>query len=172
MRSTGIVLNTLVEANAPSTSIAADGPVDDGRAKRRPLGQHTGERVAMESLVNYYRKYETTVPNFSAVVRFGGDEIAQEQFRSRSVESKAVDLPMPQVLAKGPAGVSQPLDVHAEGTGTLFYATRLRYAADVLYQQGLDNGFRIERRYEPYRRNRIAAGVDQLQGWRSRAGSR
>ena len=57
---------------------------------------------------------------------------------------------MPQVLAKAPASSSLPLTFTREGAGTLFYTTRLRYAADALYQQGLDSGFRIERRYEPY----------------------
>jgi uncharacterized protein YfaS (alpha-2-macroglobulin family) len=37
-----------------------------------------------------------------------------------------------------------------DGAGTLFYTTRLRYAADELYQQDLDSGFRVERAYEPY----------------------
>jgi uncharacterized protein YfaS (alpha-2-macroglobulin family) len=37
-----------------------------------------------------------------------------------------------------------------EGAGTLFYTARLRYAADALFQQGLDSGFKIERSYAPY----------------------
>jgi uncharacterized protein YfaS (alpha-2-macroglobulin family) len=57
---------------------------------------------------------------------------------------------MSQVVSKGAPGTSQPLTFEREGSGTLFYTTRLRYAADTLYQQGLDSGFRIERRYEPY----------------------
>jgi alpha-2-macroglobulin len=57
---------------------------------------------------------------------------------------------MSQVISKGSTGAPQPLTFERQGAGTLFYATRLRYAADLLYQQGLDNGFRIERRYEPY----------------------
>jgi uncharacterized protein YfaS (alpha-2-macroglobulin family) len=76
--------------------------------------------------------------------------LARESFTSRSTESKALEMPMTQVLAKGAVGSSQPLTFTREGAGTLFYATRLRYAADALYQQGLDSGFRIERRYEPY----------------------
>jgi hypothetical protein len=36
-----------------------------------------------------------------------------------------------------------------EGTGTLFYAARLRYTADELFQQGLDSGFLVERQYSP-----------------------
>jgi alpha-2-macroglobulin len=150
VRSTSIVLNTLVRANAPATSIT---PMVRWMMAARKGGRwgNTQENAhAMESLVNYYRKYETTVPNFSGVVTLGADELARESFKSRSTESKSLELPMTQVLARGPVGSSQPLTFTREGAGTLFYTTRLRYAADALYQQGLDSGFRIERRYEPY----------------------
>lgn len=153
VRSTSIVLNTLVRANAPATSITPMVRWMMAARKGGRWGNTQENAYAMESLVNYYRKYESTVPNFSAVVKVGSDEIAHEQFRSRSAESKSVDLPMPQVLAKGAGGSSQLVTFTREGAGTLFYATRLRYAADVLYQQGLDSGFRIERRYEPYVEN-------------------
>ena len=36
------------------------------------------------------------------------------------------------------------------GSGSLFYSARLRYAEDRLFQQGLDRGIRIERTYAPY----------------------
>jgi len=150
IRSTSIVLNTLVKANAPATSMT---PMVRWMMAARKGGRwgNTQENAhAMESLVNYYRKYEATVPNFTAVVKLGSDDLAREQFESRSTESRSLDVSMPEMLAKGPASSSLPLTFTREGTGTLFYATRLRYAADALYQQGLDNGFRIERRYEPY----------------------
>jgi hypothetical protein len=150
VRSTSIVLNTLVRANAPATSIT---PMVRWMMAARKGGRwgNTQENAhAMESLVNYYRKYEGTVPNFTAVVKLGSDDLAREQFQSRTTESKSLDVSMPQVLAKGPSSSSLPLTFTREGAGTLFYTTRLRYAADALYQQGLDSGFRIERRYEPY----------------------
>jgi uncharacterized protein YfaS (alpha-2-macroglobulin family) len=56
---------------------------------------------------------------------------------------------MPQLLARAPAGSELDLKFRREGTGTLFYTARLRYTADELFQQGLDNGFLVERRYSP-----------------------
>ncbi len=150
VRSTSIVLNTLVRTNAPSASIT---PIVRWMMAARKGGRwgNTQENAyAMEALVNYYRKYETTVPNFRAVVKLGAEDIAHEQFTNRSAESKSIDMAMTQVVSKGAPGTSQPLTFEREGSGTLFYTTRLRYAADTLYQQGLDSGFRIERRYEPY----------------------
>ena len=150
VRSTSIVLNTLVRSNAPSASIT---PIVRWMMAARKGGRwgNTQENaLAMEALVSYYQKYETVVPNFSAIVKLGAEDIAHEVFRTRSAESKSLDLPMSQVVSKGAPGTSQPLTFEREGSGTLFYTTRLRYAADTLYQQGLDSGFRIERRYEPY----------------------
>ena len=104
----------------------------------------------MESLVDYYRKYETTVPDFSAVVRLGDGEVAREQFRGAHRRRAAKDMPMARVLARRRAGRVAPLTFTREGTGTLFYTARLRYAADALFQQGLDTGFSVERTYAPY----------------------
>ena len=79
--------------------------------------------------------------------------MAREQFKGRSTESAIKELPMAQVLAAAPAGSSRPLTFARDGDGTLFYTTRLRYASDELFQQGLDNGMRIERSYAPYVEN-------------------
>ncbi len=57
---------------------------------------------------------------------------------------------MANVLARGKPGDTRPLTFAREGTGTLFYVARLQYAADELYQQGLDTGILVERTYEPY----------------------
>jgi uncharacterized protein YfaS (alpha-2-macroglobulin family) len=60
---------------------------------------------------------------------------------------------MPKLLAAGPAGSEHPLTFTRTGTGTLFYTARMRYAADRLFQTGLDQGIRIERSYTPYVEN-------------------
>ena len=98
---------------------------------------------AMEALVAYYRKYESAVPSFDAVVTLGAEELAREQFRGRTTSRDQKDVPMAQVLAKAQPGTTQPLTFAKEGSGTLFYTARLRYAADRLFQDGLDSGFRI-----------------------------
>src|SRR5918992_5853077 len=104
----------------------------------------------MESLVSYYRRYETVIPDFTGVVMLGEQELARDQFKGRSTESTTKQIPMSQVLTAAAPGTNKPLIFARDGAGTLFYTTRLRYAADELYQQGLDSGMRIERTYEPY----------------------
>jgi alpha-2-macroglobulin len=149
-RSTAIVLNSLVRAGAAD---AQPRPMVRWLMAARKDGRwgNTQENAqAMESLVAYYRKYEATVPDFRAVVMLGGTEIAREQFQGRSSTSTSVDVPMPRVLGTAAPGAVTPLTFTREGAGTLFYTARLRYAADTLFQQGLDNGFRVDRSYAPY----------------------
>ena len=153
VRSTAIVLNTLVAAGADESEIR---PIVRWMMAVRKDGRwgNTQENAhAMQALVAYYRKYERTVPSFDAVVTLGSEEVAREQFRGRSTESSSKELPMPSVLAKAEPGTSQPLTFAKQGSGTLFYTARLRYAADQLFQDGLDAGIRIQRTYAPYVEN-------------------
>jgi uncharacterized protein YfaS (alpha-2-macroglobulin family) len=149
VRSTAIVLNSLVRAGA------ADAPLRGlvrwmmAARKKGRWGNTQENAYAMEALVAYYRKYESTVPDFRAVVKTGDEELAREEFRGRSTESKAADVPMAKVLERG-AGSTRPLTFTREGAGTLFYTARLRYASDQLHQKGLDAGFHVERAYSPF----------------------
>jgi len=150
VRSTAIVLNSLVRGDV------ADAPVrqlvrwmmaarKDGR-----WGNTQENAMAMEALIAYYRKFEATSPDFRAVVKIGAEDFARETFKGRSTTATSKELPMARVLAGGEIGANKPLTFTREGTGTLFYTARLRYAADELYQQGQDTGINIERSYSPY----------------------
>jgi len=146
-------LNSLVKAGA------ADAPYRglvawllQARTKGR-WGNTQENAMALESLVNYYRRFESTTPNFTASAAIGSSELASAQFRGRSTEAKGADLPMARVLAAAPAGTTQPLTFTRTGEGTLFYSARFRYAMDRLFQQGLDQGIRVQRTYAPYVEN-------------------
>jgi uncharacterized protein YfaS (alpha-2-macroglobulin family) len=147
-RTTSIVLSSLVKANVPSA------PIRElvrwlmlARNKGR-WGNTQENAYAMEALVNYYRAYEPATPDFTAAVTLGGRELTRAQFRGRSTDAQTQQLPMAQLMAAGPAGSNQTLTFSREGTGTLFYTARLRYAVDQFFTQGLDAGFKVERRYE------------------------
>jgi uncharacterized protein YfaS (alpha-2-macroglobulin family) len=108
---------------------------------------------AMESLVAYYRRYEGTVPDFTGTAALGERVVAREQFKGRTTQAFTGRMPMAELTKSAAAGTTQALTFTRDGAGTLFYTTRLRYAADELYQQGLDNGMRIERTFAPYVEN-------------------
>lgn len=147
-RTTSIVLNSLVKARVSSAPIRQMVrwlmlARDKGR-----WGNTQENAYAMEALVNYYRTYEAEPPNFKATVRLGDKELTGAQFLGRSTNAQRQHVPMTQILAAAPAGSSQPLTFTREGSGTLFYTARLRYALDQFFTQGLDAGFKVERRYE------------------------
>ena len=153
-RSTAIVLNSLVKA-APAAGAAPTHVRELVRwmmlARKGGRWGNTQENAyAMEALVNYYRRFEPEAPNFRAIVRLGEQELAREEFKGRSTQSATKDVPMAQLAAGTPAGGTRPLTFTREGTGTLFYTTRLQYASDAAVLQALDSGFRIERKYEPF----------------------
>ena len=102
---------------------------------------------ALESLVDFYRTYESEVPDFVGTVTLGNEAIAKETFKGRTTESKTRTFTMAQVLSKGTPGQQLPLVFTRDGVGTLYYNLRLRYAANVMNLDPLDAGFRIERSY-------------------------
>jgi uncharacterized protein YfaS (alpha-2-macroglobulin family) len=102
---------------------------------------------AMEGLVDFYRKYESEIPDFIASVGLGSENLMRETFKGRSAEAKTQQFSMQQVLAKGKAGQQLPIVFTRDGVGTLYYMLRLRYAANVTHHEALDAGFHIERTY-------------------------
>jgi uncharacterized protein YfaS (alpha-2-macroglobulin family) len=153
VRSTAIVLNSLIRGGITDAQAT---PIVRWMMQARKDGRwgNTQENAhAMESLVAYYRKFESVVPDFTSVVKLSDKEIARERFAGRTTTSVSTEIAMPQVLAGSTPGSSSPLTFTREGAGSLFYTARLRYAADTLFHQGLDTGFSIERSYAPYVEN-------------------
>jgi uncharacterized protein YfaS (alpha-2-macroglobulin family) len=152
VRSTAIVLNSLVKSGQP----------DDRyrqfvawllQVREKGRWRNTQENaLALEALVNYYRKYESVVPNFTATASFNGKDLLSHTFSGRSTDTVAAEVPMAR-LAESAAGTEQPLTFVKQGDGTLFYSARFRYAVDRLFQEGLDQGIRIQRSYAPYVEN-------------------
>jgi hypothetical protein len=165
VRSTAIVLRTLVSSGDGDAAQARSMVQWLMQARKNGRWGNTQENaLAMESLVAYYRKFESVTPNFTAVAALGEAPLATAQFQGRSTDARSVDVPMARLLTTGPAGAEQPLTFTRTGAGTLFYSARLRYAADRLYQTGLDQGIQMARSYAPY--------VDAASTQPARGGSR
>ncbi|MFZ2493697.1 MAG: hypothetical protein WA208_19630, partial [Thermoanaerobaculia bacterium] len=146
-RSTAIVLGTLVRAGADEQVVT---PIVRWLMNVRKQGRwgNTQENAwAMQSLIDYYRKFEAEIPDFTALVTLGSEAIAREPFQGRSTEARTHRFSMQQVLAKGTASQPLPLVFSREGTGTLFYAAALRYALNPIGLTARDNGFSVERFY-------------------------
>jgi uncharacterized protein YfaS (alpha-2-macroglobulin family) len=150
VRSTAIVLDSIVRAWGTEAHVRE--LVRWLLAARRDgrWGNTQENAYALQALVAYYRAHEAEVPDFRAVVTLAGDELARERFTGRSTEASSREVPMARVLSMAKAGRSEPLTFRRDGAGTLYYSARLRYAVDRLFQEGLDNGMRIERSYAPF----------------------
>jgi alpha-2-macroglobulin len=157
VRTTSIVLNSLVKA--------ADGQADVTgmvrwlmRARKNGRWGNTQENAwAMQALVNYYRKYESRVPDFTATIRLGTQELVRESFKGRSTTAVVRDVPMARLRTVGAPGSSADLTFTREGEGTLFYAARLTYVRDAETFDSMNNGFHIERKYAVLKDGRAAA---------------
>ncbi len=153
VRTTSIVLNSLVKSDVNDAPVRQMVRWMMAARKDGRWGNTQENALAMEALVAYYRKYESAPPDFRAVVKLGTEDFAREEFKGRTTTSRVKEMTLAKVLSQGPAGASRPLTFTREGTGTLFYSARLRYASDELFQSGLDNGIQIARSYAPYVEN-------------------
>jgi uncharacterized protein YfaS (alpha-2-macroglobulin family) len=150
VRTTSIVLASLVRGDVPDAPIRQIVRWMMAARKDGRWGNTQENALAMEALVAYYRKFEATPPDFRAVVKLGTEDFARETFTGRSTTATSKEMPMAKVLSQGESGTSRPLTFTREGTGTLFYTARLRYASDQPFPDGLDSGIHIERSYAPY----------------------
>jgi alpha-2-macroglobulin len=151
VRSTAIVLGVLVRHG--SADLSRIRPIVRWLMQVREQGRwgNTQENAwALEALVDYYRTYETATPDFTATASLGSQSLAKEAFKGRSTDAASRDLPMRELARSVPAGAERRLRFEKQGSGTLFYATRLRYAVDQLFHEGLDRGFGVERSYAPF----------------------
>ena len=167
-------LRWLWNSNVRATALVLDGFVrrgDNGalvpgmvrwllQARTNGRWSNTQENAtALESLVGYYRTFESEIPNMTATVAIGSRSAGTATFRGRSSASQDVQLAMPDLLRQVPAGAERELAVSREGTGRLYYTARLEYAL-AEPPPPVDLGMRVERRYERFVENgEGAAGV-------------
>ncbi len=104
---------------------------------------------AMASLVDYYRKYEKETPDFTATVALGLKTILSASFKGRDTKAVTNDTPMARLLPEGKAGEALPLTFKEEGSGSLFYVARLKYASAAASREAMDQGIHVEREYAP-----------------------
>jgi len=142
VRSTAIALDTLVRSGATE-------PVRGMvrwlmQVRKRGRWGNTQENVwAMESLVDYYRRFEKETPDFTAVVTLGSETLQRETFRGRSTEAKSHDVPMASLMKR----TSGDVTIERQGTGNLFYMMRLQYVPLGILHDSMDQGFTVERKY-------------------------
>ncbi len=149
VRSTAIVLENLVRHSSDATLVPGLVRWLLAARRRGRWGNTQENALALGALVEYYRKYEKEVPDFSAAATLGRETVAKERFAGRSAEGRAKEIPMQELLSGRTSGERLDLEFKKEGTGTLHYATRLRYAVDSPLPDPMEKGIAVERGYRP-----------------------
>src|SRR6266513_642825 len=94
VRSTAIVLGALVRGG-PDEQMSKQMVRWMMKVRTKGRWGNTQENAwAMEALVDYYRKYDSEVPDFTAIATLGSETIARETFRGRTTEAKGRDVAM------------------------------------------------------------------------------
>lgn len=159
VRSTAIALNTLVRAGESETVVSGMVRWLMAARKNGRWGNTQENAIAMQALVNYYRKYESVVPNFTATIKLGTQDLLHDTFKGRSTTAVSKDVPMAHLAQRAPTAALADLTVHREGEGTAFYVARLTYAPDAATLTARDNGFHLERQYAAMRDGRAGAAA-------------
>ena len=103
--------------------------------------------TALEALVTYYRAFETDVPDMTASVALGTRTVGSATLKGRSTLSQSVKVTMNDVVRDMGGAPSKDLVISREGTGRVFYTSRLQYLAPEPPTM-IDRGMRVERRYQ------------------------
>ncbi|HXI12659.1 MAG TPA: alpha-2-macroglobulin family protein [Thermoanaerobaculia bacterium] len=101
---------------------------------------------ALESLVDYYRKFEIAVPAFVATARLGTGSLMTQRFEGRSTSTKSSDVPMAKLIGSASGG-ALPLTFTRDGAGRLFYTARLTYARGDRTLSAMNQGFVVARSF-------------------------
>lgn len=112
-------------------------------AHRSKGAGNTQENVfALLAVEAYFRKYESTAPDFMARVWLNERFAGEKRFSGRSAERASLELPMAQLSAEGEVALQR------EGLGRLYYRVGMRYAPSDLTLDPASHGFAVERVYE------------------------
>jgi uncharacterized protein YfaS (alpha-2-macroglobulin family) len=140
-RSTAIVLRALVALD-PKHALAPR--LARGLLGERRNGQWASTHEAAWSLLaldDYRRLFERKAPDFDARVWAGGELALDAPFRGRGVRQQEATVPAARLLAHGEPTIA----FQVEGSGTLFYEARLRYARKELPQDTIDRGLFVRK---------------------------
>jgi uncharacterized protein YfaS (alpha-2-macroglobulin family) len=99
------------------------------------------------ALDKYFGTYEKVTPDFVAKVWLGPSYAGDHAFRGRTTERASIAIPMSWLADK--AKGTQNLILEKDGAGRLYYRIGMSYAPTDLSMPARDNGFTVQREYEP-----------------------
>ncbi|MFH2005784.1 MAG: alpha-2-macroglobulin family protein, partial [bacterium] len=100
---------------------------------------------ALLALSRYYKHYEKIVPDYRLRAWLGDGFIGQTSFKGRTMRVVEQKVPMTFLHQQG----RKPLILEKTGPGKLYYRLGLRYAPKSLRLPPEEQGFSVQREYEP-----------------------
>lgn len=165
-RSDAIILQTLLDIR-PNESLIPK--LVRGLMRSRIRGRWSTTQAnafAMIAMDQYYRIYEKIVPDFKVSHWLGDGYLGGTTMKGRKMGIKEQRIPMKFLMKQG----RQPLILHKQGKGRLYYRIGLRYAPSNLKLKATSEGFTVKRTYEPVEgKDTVFKGKDGR--WKFRAGS-
>jgi hypothetical protein len=147
-RTTAIVLMTLTDVAPEHPFVSKLGNYLTTIRKKDGTYSNTQEAAfSLMALAEVVRTKEKDEPNFHAKVTVGTAELAQADFKGRTMGKAAKHVDIAQVVA---LGSQQKMTFSKEGPGVLYYGALLRYAPVALPTTALDRGIVVQRWFEPY----------------------
>ncbi|HNY90861.1 MAG TPA: MG2 domain-containing protein [bacterium] len=150
VRTTAVVLQALLETGAafPQAEQAVEWLMTERRQGR---WSNTQENFfVLYALSEYFRKYETETPQFTARVRLAGREVMSKLFSGRTagVERRVISLTDYQEK-------KVQAEIAKEGPGTLYYGLRMNYYPRE-YDDAREEGITLVKVMEPLTSGRSA----------------
>ncbi|MBK7586369.1 MAG: hypothetical protein IPI67_40050 [Myxococcales bacterium] len=138
-RTSALVLRALV---AVKSGHPLASPLARGLVSVRKGGQWRSTQETAFSLIaldQYRRSEEKYVPDYVAKIWLSGNELVKAEMHGRNLETVDHRIPSAKLGSGG------TLVFEKQGTGTLFYEARLKYARRTLPSQALDRGFFVQK---------------------------
>ncbi len=117
--------------------------------KKKGRWSNTQENAfVLLALDKYFNIYEKETPDFVSRVWLGDVYAGDHTYKGRTTEQHQIDIPM-SYLADQP-GKEKPLIIKKDGKkGRMYYRVGMTYAPKDLHLDPMDQGFVVERTYEP-----------------------
>jgi uncharacterized protein YfaS (alpha-2-macroglobulin family) len=140
-RSSAILLRALLAAK-PDHALGSKLARGLLQARRGGTWRSTQETAfSLLALDAYQKAQEKVVPDYTAKVWFGGNELFRSEAHGRSTSADTHSIATGKLNAK-PGSL---LVFEKDGAGKLFYEARLRYARKTLPTSPLDRGFFVQK---------------------------
>ncbi|MEZ5225665.1 MAG: hypothetical protein R2710_03050 [Acidimicrobiales bacterium] len=118
------------------------------------------------AMQRYFATFESATPDFVARAWLGDRYAAEHTYDGRTTDRGSTLVPMADLVAGGDTSLTLAND----GTGRLYYRLGLRYAPDDLHLAPRDEGFVVDRTYEPIDDpSDVVLGADGV--WHVKAGA-